>query len=54
MTGVLASALAREYDTFFGWPAVAVQKALLAPLVPVARLLGYRARYPRYSGPEDS
>ncbi len=48
------SLLAREYDTFFGWPAVAVQKALLAPLVPVARLLGYRARYPRYSGPEDS
>ena len=28
------SLLARKYDTFFGWPAVAVQKALLAPLVP--------------------
>ena len=46
--------LAREYETFFGWPSVPVQKALLAPLVPIARLLGYRARYPQYSGPEDS
>ena len=45
--------LAREYETFFGWPAVPLQRALLAPLVPIARLLGYRARYPQYSEPKD-
>ena len=45
--------LARAYDTFFGWPPVPVQKALLAPLVPIARLLGYRDRYPEYSEPEE-
>ncbi len=45
--------LAREYETFFAFPPVAVQRALLAPLVPIAKLLGYRARYAQYSGPED-
>ncbi len=45
--------LAREYETFFAFPPVAVQRILLTPLVPIARLLGYRARYSEYSGPED-
>jgi mannose-6-phosphate isomerase-like protein (cupin superfamily) len=46
--------LAREYETFLGWPPVPVQKALLILLVPVARLLGYRATYPQYSGSQDN
>jgi mannose-6-phosphate isomerase-like protein (cupin superfamily) len=32
-------------------PPLPVQKALLAVLAPMGRLLGYRARYPRYSDP---
>ena len=31
-------------------PPLPVQKALLAVLAPIGRLLGYRAQYPRYSG----
>ena len=38
--------LAREYETFFAFPPVAVQRLLLAPLAPLARLLGYRPTYP--------
>ena len=44
--------LAREYETFFARPPIPVQRAFLAVLAPIARLLGYRARYPQYSGPE--
>ncbi|MDZ4277514.1 MAG: cupin domain-containing protein [Dehalococcoidia bacterium] len=44
--------LAREYETFFPKPPVPVQKALVAVLAPIARLLGYRARYEKYSGQE--
>ena len=51
LQGVL---LAREYETFLGWPAVPIQKALLVLLVPVARLRGYRATYPQYSGSQDN
>jgi len=43
------SLLAREYETFLAFPPVAVQRIALAPLVPLARLLGYRATYPQYS-----
>jgi hypothetical protein len=32
-------------------PPLPVQKALLAVLAPIGRLLGYRAWYARYSGP---
>jgi len=32
-------------------PPLPVQKAMLAVLAPIGRLLGYRARYARYSGP---
>jgi len=44
--------LARESQTFLARPPVALQRAVLAVLAPIARLRGYRARYPRYSGPE--
>ncbi|MBI1884739.1 MAG: cupin domain-containing protein [Chloroflexi bacterium] len=44
--------LAREYETFFAWPPVPVQRLVLAALAPIARRLGYRARYPQYSGRE--
>jgi quercetin dioxygenase-like cupin family protein len=44
--------LARAYETFLPSPPVGVQTALLAALAPVARLFGFRTRYPRYSGPE--
>jgi len=45
-------ALAQEYDGFLPGPPIAVQRAVLAVLAPIARLLGYRSRYPQYSGPE--
>jgi hypothetical protein len=32
-------------------PPLPVQKALLTVLAPIGRLLGYRARYARYSKP---
>lgn len=44
--------LALEGETFMARPPVPMQKALVAVLAPVARLLGYRARYSQYSGPE--
>ena len=44
--------LAREYETFFPWPPVPLQRAVLAVIAPIARLFGYRARYPQYSGPQ--
>ena len=47
------SLLAREYETFLGSPPVPIQKALLLVLIPIARLLGYRATYPQYSGSQD-
>ena len=46
--------LAREYDTFLPWPPMLVQRTILAVLAPLAKLLGYRARYPEYSSPESS
>jgi hypothetical protein len=53
---MLASAHQGEaYFTAFPWPQIAVQKALfgiLSPLAPPARLVGYKERYPEYSGPE--
>lgn len=48
-----AALLAREYETFLSSPPVPIQKVLLATLAPFARLLGYKARYPQYSGPKD-
>ena len=42
--------LAREYDLFLAGPPIPLQRAGMAILTPLARLLGYRARYPQYSG----
>lgn len=46
--------IAREYfdDVQATRPPVAVQKVLFAILAPIGKLLGYRARYPQYSGEE--
>jgi mannose-6-phosphate isomerase-like protein (cupin superfamily) len=53
---VLAGAHQGEaYFTAFPWPPIPVQKALfgvLSLLAPLARLVGYKERYPEYSGPE--
>ena len=38
-------------EIYLAWPPVPVQKALLAVLAPVGRLLGYKDHYPKYSGP---
>ena len=39
-------------EIYLAWPPVAVQKALMAALAPVGRLLGYKDHYPRYSTTE--
>lgn len=39
-----------EYDIYLSKPPIPMQKALFAVLGPIARLLGYRASYPLYSG----
>ncbi|MEX0800808.1 MAG: cupin domain-containing protein [Dehalococcoidia bacterium] len=44
-----AALLAREYELFLAGPPIAVQRAGMAVLAPIARLLGYRASYPEYS-----
>jgi quercetin dioxygenase-like cupin family protein len=44
--------LALEYETFLARPPIPLQRAVLPVLAPIARLLGYRPRYPEYSGPE--
>ena len=43
--------LAREYELFLPGPPIPLQRAGMAVLAPIARLLGYRTRYERYSGP---
>jgi len=43
--------LAREYETFLPSPPIPIQRAALAVLAPIARLVGYRARYAKYSDP---
>ncbi len=45
--------LAQEYDAFLYGPPLALQKPAVAVLAAIGRLLGYRARYERYSGPES-
>ena len=39
-------------EIYLARPPVAVQKALLAALAPVGRVLGYKDHYPRYSAEE--
>ena len=46
---VMLAAYEEEYR--LARPPHPVQKALLAVLAPIGKLLRYRARYPRYSGP---
>lgn len=41
--------LASEYGTFYPWPPIPVQRVLVTAVAPIARLLGYRSRYPQYS-----
>ena len=45
--------MAREHDTYLGGPPIWLQKPLIAALASIGRLLGYRARYEKYSGPES-
>jgi len=45
--------MAREHDTYLGGPPIWLQKPLFAALASMGRLLGYRARYEKYSGPES-
>jgi len=47
-----AVVIAREHDTYVGGPPIWLQKPLIALLATIGRLLGYRARYEKYSGPE--
>jgi quercetin dioxygenase-like cupin family protein len=39
-------------EIYLAWPPIAVQKAFLAALAPVGRLLGYKDHYPKYSAAE--
>ena len=41
-----------EGEIYLASPPIPVQKALLAALAPVGRLLGYRDHYPKYSAAE--
>jgi mannose-6-phosphate isomerase-like protein (cupin superfamily) len=45
--------MAREHDTYLGGPPIWLQKPLIAALASIGRLLGYRGRYEKYSGPES-
>jgi quercetin dioxygenase-like cupin family protein len=47
--------IAREYEdeVYLTRPPLFVQRALFGLLAPIGRLLGYKARYPAYSGPEE-
>jgi quercetin dioxygenase-like cupin family protein len=40
-------------EIYRAWPPVPVQKAVLAALAPVGRLLGYKDHYPKYSAAES-
>lgn len=44
--------ISSAYEIYLPRPPVALQKALFAVLAPVAGLMGYRASYPEYSGPD--
>jgi quercetin dioxygenase-like cupin family protein len=41
-------------EIYLAWPPIPVQKAFLAALAPVGRILGYKDCYPKYSGMEAS
>lgn len=46
--------IGREFDKegYLARPPLPIQRALFGALAPLGKLLGYRARYPQYSGPE--
>jgi mannose-6-phosphate isomerase-like protein (cupin superfamily) len=46
--------IARDFEEegYATRPPLAIQRALFGPLATLGRRLGYRARYPEYSGPE--
>lgn len=48
-----AALISGAYDMYLPGPPVILQKALFAALTPVAKLIGYSASYPEYSG-EDT
>ena len=48
-----SAVMAREHETYLGGPPIWLQKPLIAALASIGRLLGYRARYEKYSGPES-
>ena len=51
--GLLQGAvMLKEYEDEYrpARPSLPVQEAFVAVLAPIGRFLGYRARYPRYSG----
>jgi quercetin dioxygenase-like cupin family protein len=39
-------------EIYLAWPPIRLQKAFLATIAPVGRLLGYKDHYPKYSAPE--
>jgi quercetin dioxygenase-like cupin family protein len=45
--------LAKENDTYLGGPPIWLQKPIIVVATTIARIFGYRARYEKYSGPED-
>jgi mannose-6-phosphate isomerase-like protein (cupin superfamily) len=45
--------IAREYEFYLARPPLFVQRVLFGLLAPIGKLLGYKARYPEYSGEEE-
>lgn len=47
--------IAREYEdeVYLARPPLFVQRVYFGLLAPIGKLLGYKARYPEYSGPEE-
>ena len=46
------SVMSHEYEMFLARPPLWLQRPLIAAIAALARLMGYRARYEKYSGPE--
>src|SRR5215218_5868406 len=45
--------IAREYEFYLARPPLFVERVLFGLLAPIGKLLGYKARYPEYSGEEE-
>jgi hypothetical protein len=48
-----SAVLAKENDTYLGGLPIWLQKPIVAVAATIARILGYRGRYEKYSGPPD-